>query len=79
MPIFPLWGSFILPTETKFEEVSIFIKGNICTTKGTIENRFWILKQISLGDKKNRRIDDFSEELKHHTVAIQRLVVKDTL
>lgn len=78
MPIFPLCGSFILPTETKFEEVSILNKGDICTTQGTIEKTFRILKQISLEDKMNRRIDDFSKGLKQHTVTIQRLVVIDT-
>ena len=61
-----------------YERVS-FYKGDISKTEGTIENRFRILIQISLSDKKNSRIDDFSEELKRHTVSIQRLVVIDTL
>lgn len=88
MPLFLLQGFFILPTETGFEKVSIFNKGDICTTQGTIDNRFRILKQIflkdktvkkkSLRDKKIRWIDDFSEKLKQHTVAIQCLIVKDT-
>lgn len=80
IPILPLWGSLILPSDSSnAKHHSIYNTGDICKTQSTIENRFRILKQISLGDNKNRRLDDFSEELRKHTVSIQRLVVKDTL
>lgn len=79
LPILPLWGSLILPNETNLKQKSVYNTGETCKTQSTIENRFKILKQISLGDIKNRRLDDFSEELRTHTISIQRLVVKDTL
>lgn len=79
LPILPLWGSLILPNETNLKDKSIYNTGETCKTQSTIENRFRILKQISFSDIKNRRLDDFSEELRTHTISIQRLVVKDTL
>lgn len=79
LPILPLWGSLILPNETNLKDKSIYKTDETCKTQSTIENRFRILKQISLGDIKNRRHGDFSEELRTHTISIQRLVVKDTL
>lgn len=79
LPILPLWVSLILPNETNLKEKSIYNTGETCKTQSTIENRFRVLKQMSLSDIKNRRLDDFSEELRTHTISIQRLVVKDTL
>lgn len=54
IPIFHLWGSLLTSNSTVPE----------CTTQGTIENRFRILKFIGLDGRKNRRLDDFAEELK---------------
>ncbi|CAG2218980.1 unnamed protein product [Mytilus edulis] len=42
-------------------------------TNATAEQRFRVLKDVSLSGQKINRIDVFSQELKHHTEAIQRL------
>lgn len=69
IPVFPLWGSILTANSTVPK----------CTTQGTIENRFRILKFIGLDGRKNRRLDDFAEELKRQTIEIQRLAAKDSL
>lgn len=69
IPIFHLWGSLLTSHSTVPE----------CTTQGTIENRFRILKFIGLDGRKNRPLDDFAKEFKRQTIEIQRLAAKDSL
>ncbi|KAK3092502.1 hypothetical protein FSP39_003739 [Pinctada imbricata] len=79
LPIFPLWGSFMLQCDDNNVVNSKFNFGNLPRTQSTIENRFRILKYISLAGKKNSRVDDFSHDLKEHTIEIQRMAAKTTL
>lgn len=67
LPIFPLWATHTI-VDMPFSK-----------TQSTIENRFRILKSISLDNRKNSRMDDFSKELQQHTVEVQRLMAKDAL
>ena len=75
--ILPLW------TAISCKELSAFGVGSdglhIARTSGCIENRFRILKNICLKGRSRMRLDDFSMELRDHSVSVQRLAMRNCL
>lgn len=74
IPIFPLWSSLLLGNLQRFNRSYPASPDDFPskTTNSLIENRFRILKHISLNDRSQHRIDEFSEALNFHTVNIQK-------
>ena len=76
IPIFPMWSSI---TDASLSSKNSDGNINRGRTNNVVENRFRLLKHLSLGGNNNYRLDDISYELFNHTVSIQKLTAANCL
>ena len=95
LPTFPLWSNVLIGDLGRHGETEPYalhkmsVKGissekfrtinTPATSNATVEERFRILKDIILGRRSTRRIDEFSAELEKHFSETERLVMKTFL